>query len=121
MAKSSPQIHFEDVPMDIARAIGRGPRMDPGLYHSLKDKIQSIDNTATRITLPEGTSPTTMKNRILRVAAELGIVVTIRKVSGGLLFWRSTDEDVQQAKEVSGRLQSAQRRGRARPGRRRRT
>jgi hypothetical protein len=55
------------------------------------------------------------------VAAELGIVVTIRKVSGGLLFWRSTDEDVQQAKEVSGRLQSAQRRGRARPGRRRRT
>jgi hypothetical protein len=28
-------------------------------------------HTATRLTLPEGTSPTTMKNRILRVAAEL--------------------------------------------------
>jgi hypothetical protein len=119
MAESSPQIQFEDVPIDIARAIGRGPRMDAGLYHTLKNKIQSLDNTATRLTIPEGTSPTTMKNRILRVAADLKIPVTVRKVPGGLLFWRSTDEDVQQAKEVAGRLQTGQRRG-ARPGRRRR-
>jgi hypothetical protein len=120
MAESSPQIHFEDVPMDIARTIGRGPRMDPGLFHILKNKIQSLDNTATRFTIPEGTSPTTMKNRILRVAAELKIPVTVRKIPGGLLFWRSTDEDVQQAKEVANRLQTAQRGRRARPGRRRR-
>ena len=68
--------------------------MDPELYHALKEKIQSLDNTATRLTIPEGTSTTTMKNRILRVAAELGIPVTIRRVPGGLLFWRSTDEDL---------------------------
>jgi len=49
-----------------------------------------------------------MKNRILRVAAEMGIPVTIRRVPGGLLFWRSTDEDLQQAAEVAARLQGAQ-------------
>jgi hypothetical protein len=120
MADSLPQIEFEDVPLDEARQMGRGPRMDPLLYQAFKEKIQSLDNTATRITIPEDTSPTTMKNRILRVAAELRIPVTIRKVPGGLLFWRSTDEDVQQAKEVADRLQSAQRGRRGRQGRRRR-
>jgi hypothetical protein len=100
--------------------MGRGPRMNPELYHALKEKIESLGNTATRVTFPEGTSPTTMKNRILRVAAELRILVTIRKVPGGLLFWRSTDEDVQQAKEVADRLQTAQRGRRPRQGRHRR-
>jgi hypothetical protein len=93
--------------------------MDPELYHAFKEKIQSLDNTAARITLPEGTSPTTMKNRILRVAGELGIPLTIRRVPGGLLFWRSTAEDVTHAREIAERLQDARRR---RPrGRRRRT
>jgi hypothetical protein len=121
MAAPSTQIQFEDIPIEIARAIGRGPRMDPGLYHALKEKIHSLDNTATRLTIPEGTTPATMKNRILRVATELNIPVTVRRVPGGLLFWRSSDEDLKQAKEVAGRLQSAQGRRGARPGRRRRT
>jgi hypothetical protein len=120
MADHSSPIQFEDVPLEEARRMGRGPRMDPELYHAFREKIQSLDSTATRIALPEGTSPTTMKNRIVRIATELGIPVTIRKVPGGLLFWRSTDEDVQQAKEVAGRLQTAQRGRRARQGRRRR-
>jgi hypothetical protein len=118
MAESSPQIHFEDIPLEEARRMRRGPRMDPVLFHALQGKIQSLNNTAIRTTIPEGTSPTTMKNRIARVATELGIPVTIRKVPGGLLFWRSTEEDVKQAKEVASRLQPGQRRG-ARPGRRR--
>ena len=58
--------------------------MNPELYHALKEKFQSLDNAATRMSLPEGTSPTTMKNRILRVAAELNIPVTVRKIPGGL-------------------------------------
>ena len=73
MAQQPPPIHFEDIPLDEARRIGRGPRMDPELYQALKGNIQSLDNTATRITLPEGTSPTTMKNRLLRVAAEVSV------------------------------------------------
>jgi hypothetical protein len=120
MAQEPPAIHFEDIPLAEARTMGRGPRMDPELYQAFKEKIQSLDNTATRITIPEGTSPTTMKNRLLRVATGLGIPVTIRKVPGGLLFWRSTAEDFNQAKEVAQRLQPAQRKGRARPRQRRR-
>jgi hypothetical protein len=55
-----------------------------------------------------------------RMDPELGIPVTIRKVPGGLLFWRSTAEDLAQAKEVAQRLQPAQRQGRVRPSQRRR-
>ncbi len=112
MAQRPPTIACEDVPLDEARSSCGGPRMNPELYHALKQNtlkqnIQSLDNAATRMSLPEGTSPTTMKNRILRVAAELSIPVRVRKVPGGLLRWRSTDEDLQQATEVAARLQSA--------------
>jgi precorrin-4 methylase len=120
MAQQVPPLHFEDIPLAEARTMSRGPRMDPELYHAFKEKIESLDNTATRITILEGTSPTTMKNRLLRVAGELGIPLTIRRVSGGLVFWRSTAEDLAQAKEVAQRLQPARRKGRARPGQRRR-
>jgi hypothetical protein len=41
-------------------------------------------------------------------------VSATRKVTGGLLFWRSTPEDRQQATEVSQRLQTAQSKGRTR-------
>jgi hypothetical protein len=114
-----PTITCEDVPLDEARTMGHGPRMDPELYHTFKEKIQSLDNRATRLMLPEGTSPTTMKNRLLRVAAELRIPLTIRKVPGGLLFWRSTAEDLEQAKVVAQRLQPGQRKGQTRVSRRR--
>jgi hypothetical protein len=115
MAEQPPSFQFEDVPLDEARRMGRGPRMDPQLYHALKENIQALDDTATRLRVPEGTRVTTMKARILRMAAELGIPVTIRRVPGGLLFWRSTDEDLQQAQEVGARLQTARRRPQARP------
>jgi hypothetical protein len=107
--------------------MGRGPRMDPQLYQELRMRIQSLADQAVRMTITNGTSQNTMKNRILRVAAELGIPVTIRRVPGGLLFWRSSDDDIQQAKEVGARLQTgrqtgktAQRRPQARPRGRRR-
>jgi hypothetical protein len=107
MADQSSPIQFEDVPLDEARRMGRGPRMDPQLYQELRTRMQSLADQAVRMAIPTGTSPTAMKNRLLRVAVELGIPVTVRRVSGALLFWRSTDEDVQQAKEVAGRLQTA--------------
>jgi hypothetical protein len=104
MAQPSSPIQFEDVSLEEVRRMGRGPRIDPELYRALQQKIPSLDTTAARMTIPEGTSPTTMKHRILRVAAELGMPVTIRKVPGGLLFWRSTDEDRTQANEIAQRL-----------------
>jgi hypothetical protein len=120
MAEQPPPIQFEDIPLDQARRMGRGPRMDSELYHALKEKIQSLGTTAARMTLPEGLSPTTMKNRIRRVAAELNTSVTIRRVPGGVIFWRSTDEDVHQAREVASRLHTArQGQTQGRTGRRR--
>jgi hypothetical protein len=80
MAQRPPTIAFEDVPLDVARRMSRGPRIDPELYDALKENVQSLDTIATRMPLPDGTHPTTMNNRILRVAAELGIPVTIRSV-----------------------------------------
>jgi hypothetical protein len=118
MADHASPIQFEDVPLDEARRMGRGPRMDPQLYDELKTRIPALSSHAVRMTIPEGTSPTTMKNRIARMATELGIPVTIRKVPRGLLFWRSTDEDVQLAKEVADRLQTGRRGRRPRQGRR---
>jgi hypothetical protein len=106
MPQRPPTIVCEDGPLDEARRLSQGPRMDPELYHALKQNIQSLDNNATRVTLPEDTNPTSIKNRILRVA-------------GGLLFWRSADEDLKQAEEVAQRLQSAQRRQTTRRRRRR--
>jgi hypothetical protein len=39
MADEWPNIQFEDVPLEEARRMGRGPRMDPFLYQALKNKI----------------------------------------------------------------------------------
>jgi hypothetical protein len=59
MAEQSPPIEFEDVPLDEARRMGRGPRMEPMLYDTLRKKIQSLSTDATRLTIPEDTHPTT--------------------------------------------------------------
>jgi hypothetical protein len=39
MAQEPLAIHFEDLPLAEARTMGRGPRMDPELYHAFKEKI----------------------------------------------------------------------------------
>jgi hypothetical protein len=59
MAERSPIIQCEDVPVDEARRMGRGRRMDPELSHALKQNIQALDKTAARLPIPEGTRPTT--------------------------------------------------------------
>ena len=109
MADSVPAIQFEDIPLEDARSLSRGPRMDPVLYDSLRKKILSLSSHAARMPLGEEVSRTTIKNRILRVAHEVNVPVTIRRISGGLLFWRSSDDDLQQAKEVATRLGTARR------------
>jgi hypothetical protein len=122
MAESRSPLQFEDVSLEEARRMGRGLRMDPELYQELRTRIQALSDQAVRLTIPNGTRQATMKRRIRQVAAELSIPVTIRRVPGGLLFWRSTEEDMQLAKEVGSRLQTAQEGRHARPrGRRRRT
>ena len=115
MAEQRSPFQFEDVPLEEARRMGRGPRMSPELYRELRAKIASMADTAVRMSITDGTRPATVRNWVRSVAAELGIPVTVRRVPGGLIFWRSTDEDIESAREVGARLQSAQRRPQARP------
>jgi hypothetical protein len=39
MADELPNIPFEDVPLEEARRMGRGPRLEPILYDTLRQKI----------------------------------------------------------------------------------
>jgi hypothetical protein len=120
MAEQASPIQFEDVPLEEARRIGRVRRMEPLLYDTLRQKIQSLSTTAARVRLGPEITPQRMKNYILRIARELDIPVTIRRVPGGVLFWRSTEEDLQQAQEVAGRLERMRQQQTARPQRGRR-
>jgi hypothetical protein len=119
MADPSSPLQFEDVPLDEARRMGRGPRMEPMLYDTLRTKIQSLSSEAVRIHLGPEITPNRMKNYIVQIARDLNVSVTVRRVPGGVIFWRSSEEDLQQAKEVGARLQTTQRRPQTRPGGRR--
>jgi hypothetical protein len=58
MAEPPPPIQIEDVPLDQARRMSRGPRMDPQLYQELRTRIQSLSDQAVRMTIPNGTRHT---------------------------------------------------------------
>jgi hypothetical protein len=115
MADQSSSFQFEDVPLDEARRMGRGPRMEPMLYDTLRQKIQSLSSEATRIHLGPEIRPERMKNYLLRIAREFNVPVTVRRVPGGVIFWRSSEEDLQQAQEIAARLRSARQPPPARP------
>jgi hypothetical protein len=115
MADPSSPIEFEDVPLDEARRMGRGSHMEPMLYDTLRQKIQSLSIEAVRIHLGPEITPQRMKNYILRIARDLNVPVTVRRVPGGLIFWRSSEEDLQQARGTASRLQTGQRRPQTRP------
>lgn len=106
MADERFSIQFDDVPLDQARRMGRGPRMEPMLYETLRQKIQALSAEAVRIHLGPEITPQRMKSYLLRIARELQIPVTVRRVSGGVIFWRSSEEDQQQAQETASRLQT---------------
>jgi hypothetical protein len=121
MADQPSSFQFEDVPLDEARRMGRGPRMEPMLYDTLRHKIQSLSSEATRIHLGPEIRPERMKNYLLRIARELNVPITVRRVPGGVIFWRSSEKDLQQAQETASRLQSDRQPPQTtRPGRRRR-
>jgi hypothetical protein len=110
-------LHFEDMPLEEARRMGRDPAWSRCSTHAAK-KIQALSTEATRIRFGPEIKPGRMKNYILRIAGKAGVPVAIPRISGGLLFWRSTDEDLQQAHEIATRLQTPQRRGKTSPRRR---
>ena len=115
MADASSPIEFQDVPLEEARRMGRGPRMEPMLYDTLRQKIQWLSTEATRIHLGPEITPQRMKRYLQAIARELNVPVTVRRVSGGVIFWRSSEEDLQQAQETASRLRCGQRRPQSRP------
>src|SRR4029434_8534348 len=117
MADQPSSFQFEDVPLDEARRMSRGPRMEPMLYDTLRHKLQSLSSEATRIHLGPEIRPERMKNYILRIARELDVPITVRRVPGGVIFWRSSEEDTQQAQEIADRLQPSRQRGKTTPQR----
>jgi hypothetical protein len=117
MADPSSPIEFEDVPLDQARLMGRGPRMEFMLYETLRKKIQDLSTAAVRIHLGPEMTAQRMKNYILRMARELNVPVTVRRVPGGVIFWRSSEEDQQQAQDIADRLQPSRQRGKIAPQR----
>jgi hypothetical protein len=119
MADPSSPLQFEDVPLEEARRMGRGPRMEPLLYETLRQKIQWLSSEAVRVRLGPELTPERMKSYILRLARELNVPVTGRRIPGGVIFWRSSDEDLQQAREAASRLQRGQRGSQSRAGGRR--
>jgi hypothetical protein len=121
MADQSSPFQFENVPIDEAHRMGRGPRMEPMLYDTLRQKIQALASEAVRIHLGPEITPQRMKIYLLRIARDLNVPVTVRRVPGGVIFWRSSEEDLQQALEAAsqprGRRQqeTTQRRPQTRP------
>jgi hypothetical protein len=107
MADPSAPIQFEDIPLEDARRMGRGPRMEPMLYDTLRQNIQSLSTEATRIHLGPEITPERTKRYILRIAGDLNVPVTVRRVLEGVIFWRSHKEDTQQAQEIAGRLEAS--------------
>jgi hypothetical protein len=80
-----PTAASHDIPRGDTRRVSRGPRMHPALDDAPQQNLQVLDTTATRLTIPEGTRRTTMKDRSLRIAGEPGIPVTARTSPGGLI------------------------------------
>jgi len=110
-------IQFEDVSLEEARRMGRGPRMEPMLYETLRTKIESLSDQAARVRFGSDISPIRMKNYVLRIGRDVKVPVTVRRVPGGIIFWRSTAEDIQQAKDVAGRLRTTRQKRNSRAGR----
>jgi hypothetical protein len=85
--------------------------MEPMLYNTLRQKIQALSSEAVRIHLGPEITPQRMKSYLLRIARELDVPVTVRRVPGGVIFWRSSQEDLQQAQEAASRLQTGRQTG----------
>jgi hypothetical protein len=88
MADQPSPFQFEDVPLEDARRMGRGPRMEPMLYDTLRQKIQSLSGEAVRIHLGPEIAPQRMTRYIRAIAQDLNVPVTVRRVPGGVIVGR---------------------------------
>lgn len=116
------QTDVEFIPITQAKMMGRGARLSPQLYAYYGENVKKAmteSGMAGKMPIPEGVTYVTLKNRLLRVAKDLGVELVVRKSSNFVLFWKATIEDVDAKTEVVERLQGTRRGGRQRGGGRR--
>jgi hypothetical protein len=114
MADRSSLIAFENVPLDQAQLLDRGPRMEPMLSDTLRQKIQALSTEATRIHLGPEITPRITRD-LRHMARQRNVPVAVRLLSGGLRFWCATEEDTPQTQETAGWLHTTPRRGKTAP------
>ena len=68
MAQQRPTIQLEDIPIEDARRMGRGRRVEPILYDTLRHKVQSLSTEAVRIHLGPEISQYLIASRVYRVS-----------------------------------------------------
>ncbi len=104
MADEPSTYHFEDMPLEEARRMSRGPRMEPLLYQMLRQKIQALTTDAVHIHLGPELTPTRMGRYVRLITRQLNIPVVVRRVPGGVVFWRASEDDQREAEALTERL-----------------
>lgn len=114
-------LDIEFISIEEAMQMGRAPRMDPSIYEryerTIKELVENEDRAAV-MQIPEGINYQTMKNRLLRVAKDLRVELTIRKSRKGIMVWKAKPEELTAKEEIVNRLQGGRK---GRPAGRKRT
>jgi hypothetical protein len=91
-----------------AQQLVRRSRLDPLLYQSLVNELQTLSaqpEQAISVTLPPETRYATMKARLQRMAKRMHLQLTIRKTPEGLVCWQETPEEEKQRVSRSQKTQ----------------
>jgi hypothetical protein len=92
-----------------AQQLVRGSRLDPVLYQSLVNELQTLSahpEQAISVTLPPETRYATMKARLQRMAKRMHLQLTILKTPEGLVCWQETPEEEKQRVSRSQKTQA---------------
>jgi len=114
--EAKPMFNVRYMPVNEAKMMGRAARMDPDFYSALEEEITNLIDKAAVIDIPPGMNYMRMKLRLVRVAKDLDIQLTVRKARNGIVFWKTTPEELAANEALAKRLQG----GRRRAGRQRR-
>ncbi len=106
------QTDVEFIPITQAKMMGRGARLSPQLYAYYEANVKQTmtqSGMAGKMPIPEGVTYVTLKNRLSRIAKDLGVNLVVRKSSNFVLFWKATSEELEEKERVVSRLQGARR------------
>jgi TPP-dependent trihydroxycyclohexane-1,2-dione (THcHDO) dehydratase len=86
------QFELEQLSVEDARKLVRKARMNPEINRQLVAAVRTLLNQADQafvLKLPEGVKFAAARTRLIRIANQMNVPLTIRKQSGGkaILFW----------------------------------